>query len=79
MHVFNTIQYEVIKFPDDSSDNEKDNLSTKYNIITQEELHKIATRPRLLPYTDIIRWALDHVDISTQTIFNSQKVTVGSF
>jgi hypothetical protein len=33
MHVFNTIQYEVLNYPDDSSDNEKDNLSTKYKII----------------------------------------------
>jgi hypothetical protein len=35
MHVFNTIQYEVVNCPNDSSDNEKDNLSTKYNIIAQ--------------------------------------------
>jgi hypothetical protein len=34
-HVFKTIQDEVVNFPDDSSDNEKDNLSTKYKIIAQ--------------------------------------------
>jgi hypothetical protein len=79
VHVFNTIQYEVVNYPDDSSDNEKDNLSTKYKIIAQTELHKIATRPRLLPYNDMIGWALDHVDIPTRTIFNSLKVVVGSF
>jgi hypothetical protein len=78
-HTFNTIQYEVINCPDDSSDNEKDNLSTKYKIIAQAELHKVATRPSLLPYCDMIKWALDHVDVSTRTIFNSQKVVVGSF
>jgi hypothetical protein len=78
-HVFNTIQYEVVNCPDDSSNNEKDNLSTKYKIIAQAELHKIATRPRLLPYTDMIGWAPDHVDIPTRMIFNSQKVVVGSF
>ena len=70
-HVFNTIQYEVVNCPDDSSDNENANLSTKYKIIAQAELHKIATRSMLLPYTDMIRWALDNVDIPTQTIFNS--------
>jgi hypothetical protein len=43
------------------------------------ELHKIATRPKLLPYTDMIGWALDHVDIPTRTIFNAQKVVVGYF
>jgi hypothetical protein len=69
--VFDTIQYEVVNFPDDSSNNEKYNLSTKYNIIAQAELHKVETKPRLLPYTNMIGWALDHVDIQTRTIFNS--------
>jgi hypothetical protein len=69
----------VVNCPYDSSDNEKYNLSTKYKIISQAELHKVETRPRLLPYTDIIGWALDNVDIPTRTIFNSQKVFFGSF
>jgi hypothetical protein len=69
----------VVNYLDDSSDNEKDNLSTKYKIIAQVELHKITTRPRLLPYTDMIGWALDHVDILTRMILTSQKVVVGSF
>jgi hypothetical protein len=43
------------------------------------ELHKIETRPRLFPYNDMVDWALDHVDIPTRTIFNSQKVTIRSF
>jgi hypothetical protein len=77
--MFNTIQYKVVNCPDDSRDNEKDNLSTKYKSIAQEEMHKIATRPKLLPYIDMIKWALDHVDIPTQTIFNSQKVAIESF
>ena len=42
-------------------------------------MHKIETRPQLLPYYDMIGWALDHVDIPTRTIFNSQRVVVGSF
>jgi hypothetical protein len=64
---------------DDSSDKEKDDLSTKYKIVSQAEMHKIAVRPQLLPYFDMIRWALDHVDISTRTIINEQKVTIGTF
>jgi hypothetical protein len=63
----------------DSSDNEKDDFATKYKIIIQVEMHKIAARPRLLPYYDMIRWALDHVDIPTITIINEQKVTIGNF
>jgi hypothetical protein len=42
-------------------------------------MHRIATRPRLLPYYDMIRWALDHVDLATRTIMNSQRVTIGTF
>jgi hypothetical protein len=69
----------LVNYLDDSSDNEKEDLSIKYKTIAQSELHKVATRPRLLPYNDMIGWALDHVDIPTRTIFNSQKVIVGSF
>jgi hypothetical protein len=42
-------------------------------------MHKVATRPSLLPYNNMIEWAMDHVDIPTRTIFNSQKAVVGSF
>ena len=69
-YVSNILQYELINCPDDSSDNEKDDLSTKYKIVAQSEMHKIAARPRLYPYYDMIKWALDHVDIPTRTIFN---------
>jgi hypothetical protein len=68
-----------VNFSNDSSDNEKDDLATKYKIIIQAEMHKIAARPRLLPYYDMIRWALDHVDISTITIISEQKVMIGTF
>jgi len=64
---------------DDSSDNEKDDLATKYKIIIQAEMHKIAARPQLLPYYDMIKSALDHVDILTRTIISKQKVMVGTF
>jgi hypothetical protein len=69
-HVSNVLQFELINCPDDSSDNEKDNLSNKYKIVAQSEIHKVAARPPLFPYCDMIRWALDHVDIPTRTIFN---------
>jgi hypothetical protein len=55
---------------DDSSDNEKDDLANKYKIVIQAEMHKIAARPRLLPYYNMIRWVLDHVDILTRTIIS---------
>jgi hypothetical protein len=42
-------------------------------------MHKIAARPWLLPYYDMIKWVLDHVDIPTITIISEQKVTIGNF
>ena len=54
-------------------------MSTKYKIVAQAEMHKIAARPRLLPYYDMVRWALDHVDLLTKTIFNEQRRAVRSF
>jgi hypothetical protein len=64
---------------DNSGNNEKDDLATRYKIVIQAEMHKIAARPRLLPYYDMIRWALNHVDIPTITIISEQKVTIGTF
>jgi hypothetical protein len=69
----------LVDVSDDSSENEKDNLITKYKIVIQDQMHKVAARPRLLPYYDMVRWALDHVDIPTRTIINEQKVAIGTF
>jgi hypothetical protein len=68
-----------VDYSDDSSDNEKDDITTKYKIIIQLGMHKVAAMPRLLPYYDMVRWALDHVDIPTRTIINEQKVTIETF
>ena len=70
-HVFNILQYELVNYPYDSSDNEKEDLSIRYKIIAQLEMHKVATRSQILRYNYMIGWALDHVDIPTRTIFNS--------
>jgi hypothetical protein len=78
-YISEILQSELVDCSDDSSDNEKDDLATKYKIVVQAEMHKVAARPRLLPYYDMIRWALDHVDIPTRTIVNEQKVTIGTF
>jgi hypothetical protein len=78
-YVSNVLQYVLINHSDDSSENEKDDLSTKYKIISQAKMHKVVARPQLLPYCDMIRWALDHVDILTRTINNEHKVVIGTF
>jgi hypothetical protein len=79
MQVFDIIQYELINCPDDSGDEVTETQATRYKYVSQSELHKIATRPRLMPYNDMIGWALENVDLSTRRICNSKKVVVGSF
>jgi len=78
--VSDILQTELVNYLDsDDNDNEKDDLNTKYKIVVQSGMHKIATRPRFLPYYDMIWWALDHVDLPTRTIMNERQVTVGTF
>jgi hypothetical protein len=77
--VFNILEYELINCPDDSSNEEIETQATKYKIIAQSELHKIATWPRLIPYNDMDGWVLENVDLSTTTICNLKKVVIGSF
>jgi hypothetical protein len=76
--VSDILQSELVNYSD-SDDNEKDDLNTKYKIVVQSGMHRVAARPRLLPYYDMIRWALDHIDLPTRTIMNQQRVTVGTF
>jgi hypothetical protein len=40
--------------------------------LATSKIHKAGARPRLLPYTDMIQWALEHVDTSKRVIFNHQ-------
>jgi hypothetical protein len=76
--------YEILEdeksIPSDESSEGEDVLTiNKLKEVAKSELHKVAARPKLLPYTDMIRWALDHVDISTRTICSHQRTIVGSF
>jgi hypothetical protein len=64
---------------DDNLDVVKDDMNTKYKTIVQSGMHLVATRPRLLPYYDMIRWALDHVDLPTRTIVNDRQAMIGTF
>jgi hypothetical protein len=64
---------------EDDLDVVRDDLNTKYKAIFQSGMHLVAARPRLLPYPDMIQWALDHVDLPTRTILNNQRKMVGTF
>jgi hypothetical protein len=77
--VSDVLQAELVDYSNDFSDNEKHDITTKYKIIIQLGMHKVESRPRLLPYYDMVRWALDHVKLPTRTIMNEQKVTIRIF
>jgi hypothetical protein len=51
--VSDILQSELVNYSD-SDDNERDDLNTKYKIVVQSRMHRVATRPRLLPYYDMI-------------------------
>jgi hypothetical protein len=65
------LDYEIENSPGDSENHLWD--------IAESELHKIAARPRLMAYNDMINWALEKVDIPTRSILNDQMVVVSSF
>ena len=50
--IFETLDYEIKNFPHDTDNKLRD--------IAESELHKIATRPRLMTYNDMISSALEH-------------------
>jgi hypothetical protein len=77
--VFDILQHELINCPEDSGDEVTETHATKLRDIAESEIQKIATWMRLMPYNNMIGWALENVDISTRSICNSQKVVVGSF
>jgi len=42
-------------------------------------LHKIAVRPKILPYTDMVKWILDSVDITNRQFKTQRQGLIGSF
>jgi hypothetical protein len=54
-NIFENLDYEIRNCPDDFG-NEK--TKNKLRDIAESELHKVATRSRLVPYNDMIGWAL---------------------
>ena len=43
-------------------------------------LHRIAPRPKILPYTDMVKWVLDNADIKNRQFkTQSQELTESSF
>ena len=76
MHIFEILEHEFRNCPDDFGNERTKN---KLKDIVESELHKLATQPRLMPYNDMIDWALEKTDIQTRNILNSQEVVVDLF
>ena len=64
--VYNILEQKILLCPDDSTEEEDESFSTKLRLVAQSELHKVVARPRIMPYNDMISWALDHIDIPTE-------------
>jgi hypothetical protein len=43
--VSDVLQAELVDYSDDSSDNEKDDITTKYKIVIQSGMHKVVAKP----------------------------------
>lgn len=69
--IYENLDCEMKNSPSDSKNHLQD--------IVESELHKIATRPRLMPHNDMVSWALDKFDILTRSILNDQGAIIGSF
>jgi hypothetical protein len=69
--IYEILDYEIKNSPNDSENHLRD--------IAESELHKIAARPRLMAYNDMISWALEKIDIPTRSILNDQAVIIDSF
>ena len=52
--VSDILQSKLVDYSDDSDNNEKDDLNTKYKIVVQSGMHRVAARPRLFPYYDMV-------------------------
>jgi hypothetical protein len=79
MQVFEILEHEIINCLEYSIEEDDDSYATNIRHITQSKLHKIVAWSRIIPYNDVISWALDHVDIQTRSIINHQQVVIGSF
>jgi hypothetical protein len=58
-----------------SDDEEENHLRD----IASTGLHKVAARPRLFSYTDMVIWALDKADVPSRSILNNEGKVIGSF
>jgi len=78
-HVYDILEHEILLFLNDSIEEDDEILSAKLRLAAQSELHRITAQPKIMPCSDMISWALDHVDIPSRSVSNHHKTHVGSF
>lgn len=49
--------------------------NAEWNDVANSFLHRIVSHPKILLYTDMVRWVVDHVDITAIT-FTTMKNTI---
>lgn len=65
----------VIKARDDA----QESSDTSYFETTCSFLHRIGMSPKILPYTDMVKWVIDDVDVLDKTFRNQRQEVMGSF
>jgi len=78
-HVYEILEHENLLCLDDSVEEYDDTFSAKLGHVAKSELHKFVAQSKLMPYTDMISCALEHVDIPTRSIVSHQKTSFGYF
>jgi hypothetical protein len=67
-HVYDILNHEILLCLDNSAKEDNDTFLAKLIHMAKSELHKVVARLKLMTYTDMISWALEHIDIPTRTI-----------
>ena len=60
------------------ADNSLSNDSESWTDTAKYFLHRIFARPKMLSYTDLLRWLLDNVDIRDRKFVTRSRTIIGS-
>lgn len=63
----------------DITDDSPPSNSVAWNDVTNLFLHRIVVFPKILPYIDMVRWVVDHLDTTHETFITLKKTVIGSF
>ena len=54
-------------------------LDPTYFDVACSFIHKVAARPNILPYIDMVKWVIDHFNIEDRTFKDSKGENIDSF